>query len=193
MTGDQFGEALFLVILGGAVLVWFIAQNRLSLGRVAQQALIWVLIFVGVIAAVGVWDDIRTTVTPRQTVHADSQQITVPRSRDGHFRLTLMINDQPIPFLVDTGATQIVLTREDAERAGLDPANMIFSGIAMTANGEVRTAPVRLDAVALGPFVDHRVGAWVNGGELEQSLLGMSYLQRWSSVSFQGDTLVLDR
>lgn len=193
MNGDQFGEALYFVILGGAVLVWFIAQNRLALGRVAQQALIWVLIFVGVIAAVGVWDDIRTTVTPRQTVHADSQQITVPRSRDGHFRLTLMINDQPIPFLVDTGATQIVLTREDAERAGLDPANMIFSGIAMTANGEVRTAPVRLDAVALGPFVDQRVGAWVNGGELEQSLLGMSYLQRWSSVSFQGNTLVLDR
>jgi aspartyl protease family protein len=193
MNGDQFGEALYFVILGGAVLVWFIAQNRLALGRIAQQALIWVLIFVGVIAAVGVWDDIRTTVTPRQTVHADSQQITVPRSRDGHFRLTLMINDQPIPFLVDTGATQIVLTREDAERAGLDPANMIFSGIAMTANGEVRTAPERLDAVALGPFVDHRVGAWVNGGELEQSLLGMSYLQRWSSVSFQGNTLVLDR
>jgi aspartyl protease family protein len=193
MTGDQFGEALFLVILGGAVLVWFIAQNRLSLGRVAQQALIWVLIFVGVIAAVGVWDDIRSTVTPRQTVHADSQRITVPRSRDGHFRLTLMINDQPIPFLVDTGATQIVLTREDAERAGLDPSDMIFSGVAMTADGEVRTAPVRLETVALGPFVDHRVGAWVNAGELEQSLLGMSYLQRWSSVSFQGDTLVLDR
>ena len=50
MNGDQFAEMAYLAILGGAVLIWYITRHRLSLGKVAQQALAWVLIFVAVIA-----------------------------------------------------------------------------------------------------------------------------------------------
>jgi aspartyl protease family protein len=193
MSGDQIGELAYLVILGAAVVVWYVTSNRMSLGKVAQQAIAWVLIFVAAIAAVGVWDDIRSTVAPRQSVHGDSGQITVPRSPDGHYYLTLDVNGQPIVFLVDTGATQMVLNESDAVAAGLDPAQMIYSGTAYTANGVVRTAPVRLDEVRLGPHLDRRVSAWVNGGDLDQSLLGMSYLQRWSSIEIRNGALVLTR
>ena len=193
MTSDQIGEMAYLAILGGAVLVWYISRHKLSLGKVAQQALAWVLIFVAVIAAVGVWDDIRATITPQQSVHSDSNQIIVPRARDGHYYLTLMINDQPVQFLVDTGASQMVLNKADADKIGLNPDDMIYSSVAYTANGTVATAPVRLSRVELGPYSDDRVSAWVNGGELDQSLLGMSYLQRWSSIEIRDGSLVLTR
>ncbi|MGR3616654.1 MAG: retropepsin-like aspartic protease family protein [Paracoccaceae bacterium] len=193
MNGDQFGEALYLIILGGAVVVWFVAQNRLSLGKMAQGALAWVLIFVAVIAVIGIWDDIRGTISPRQSVQSESGQITVPQARDGHYYLTLDVNNAPVTFLVDTGATQVVLTETDARKVGVNMDDLIFSGTAYTANGQVKTAPIWLEDVALGPHSDADVRAWVNGGELDQSLLGMSYLQLWSGIEIRNGALILTR
>jgi len=61
----------YLVILGSVILLWFVVQNRESIGKLMQQALVWVLIFVGAIAVVGLWDDIRQTVRPMQSVVAE--------------------------------------------------------------------------------------------------------------------------
>ena len=75
--------------------------------------------------------------------------------------------------------------------AGLDPGALNYFGRAFTANGEVRTAPVRLDSVAIGPHEDRDVTAVVNGGQMEQSLLGMGYLQRWGRIEIEGGELTL--
>ncbi|WP_424986359.1 retropepsin-like aspartic protease family protein [Microbulbifer sp. S227A] len=193
MSSFEIGNALYLVLLLIMVLTWYVAQNRQSLGRVVQQALAWGLIFVGVIAAIGVWDDIRQTLRPTQSVITATGQIEVPRAPDGHYYLTLRINGEPIDFLVDTGASEMVLTAGDADRVGLSLDELVFSGRAMTANGEVRTALARLDSVALGDHRDLDVTAWVNEGEMEQSLLGMAYLRRWSRIEISDNALVLTR
>ena len=117
----------------------------------------------------------------------------MPRGRDGHYSLTLQINGVDVDFLVDTGASQVVLTQQDAARVGLNPDKLAFIGTAFTANGEVRTAPVRLDTVDLGGIRDTRVRASVNGGEMSGSLLGMSYLNRFDSIEIRGDRLILTR
>jgi aspartyl protease family protein len=98
-----------------------------------------------------------------------------------------------VQFVIDTGATDIVLSHSDAQRVGLQLENLAYVGRAMTANGEVRTAPVRLDSIALGPVKDTHIPAWVNQGEMGHSLLGMSYLQRWSKIEIGGGALVLTR
>jgi len=193
MSEFDTARVIYLVLLGSAVLLWFLAQNRASLGRVTQQALAWGLIFVGVIAAVGLWGDIRNTVMPGQAVVAEAGRIELPRAADGHYYLAAEVNGAIVRFVVDTGASQIVLTEADARRAGLDPEKLAYVGRAYTANGEVRTAPVRLDRLAIGPLVDRDVRAVVNAGELGQSLLGMEYLQRFSSVEISGGRLVLTR
>ena len=193
MSEFDYARVFYLVLLGGAVVLWFFAQNRDSLGKVTQQAMVWALIFVGVIAAVGLWGDIRNTVMPGQAVVAEGGRIELPRAADGHYYLTADVNGEAIRFVVDTGASQIVLTKADARKAGLNTDDLAFVGRAYTANGEVRTAPVRLERVAVGPLVDEDVRAVVNEGELEQSFLGMEYLQRYSSVEITNGTLVLTR
>lgn len=193
MSEFDYARIFYLVLLGSAVALWFFAQNRNSLGKVTQQALVWALIFVGVIAAVGLWGDIRNTVLPGQAVVAEGGRIELSRANDGHYYMTADVNGQPIRFVVDTGASQIVLTKADAEMAGLATEDLAFVGRAYTANGEVRTAPVRLARVEVGPLVDEDVRAVVNEGELDQSLLGMEYLQRFSSVEITNGTLVLTR
>jgi len=193
MSGDDIASFAFLAILGTAVVGWYITQNRLSLSKTLQNALVWGFLFLGLIAAFGLWEDIRGEVTPNQAVMNSDGSIEVPRSPDGHYHLTLEINNRPVDFVVDTGATNMVLTMADARRVGLDPEVLPFIGRANTANGTVRTAPVELDTVALGSFVDRNVRAHVNEGDMTQSLLGMTYLQTWSRIEISNGALVLTR
>jgi aspartyl protease family protein len=131
---------------------------------------------------------------PRQQVRVeDSGQIIVERARDGHYHLTLAVNGADIDFLVDTGATDVVLTRQDAKAAGLDVDQLNFIGRANTANGTVRTAPVKLDSISLGPVTDRNVYAVVNDGDMAGSLLGMGYLQRWGKIEISEGALTLTR
>ncbi|WP_170332949.1 retropepsin-like aspartic protease family protein [Ruegeria arenilitoris] len=193
MDGYDFGRLTYLVLLGAALLFWFITQNRQSLGKTMQQVMAWVFIFVGVIALVGLWEDIRSTVSPAPQMAVTGNTIEVPRSFDGHYYLPMLVNGEPITFLVDTGASQIVLSPQDAKRIGIDLDQLNYFGRAATANGVVRTAPVRLDSLTLGPITDSNVSAWINEGDLNQSLLGMDYLHRFSNIQFADGRLVLSR
>lgn len=192
MSADQTADALYLTLLGGALLLSYLLASRTNIGKMLQQAGIWVLIFMGAIAVIGMWPEIERTITPRQAV-VDDTTIVLPRARDGHYYLTLEVNDVPIEFVVDTGASQVVLSQEDAQRIGLDPENLPYLGTANTANGVVRTAAVRLDSVMLGPIEDSQVRAVVNDGQMNGSLLGMTYLNNFDSINISGGELTLSR
>ncbi|MAO00597.1 TIGR02281 family clan AA aspartic protease [uncultured Roseovarius sp.] len=192
MQDFDFARLTYLVILGSVLVVWFVAQNRASLGKLAQQALIWGLIFVGALAAVGLWEDIRQTVRPMQSV-VSGDRIELPRAPDGHYYLTAEVSGVPVRFVVDTGASQIVLSQEDAERIGIDTKSLAYLGRAYTANGEVRTAPVRLENLVVGSVRHENLRAVVNEGDMGQSLLGMDYLQRFASIEITGGRLILNR
>lgn len=193
MSSDSIAQLIYLgtfaLVLGGG----FLLTSKLKLGQTLQMAAIWGLIFVGAIAAVGLWGDIKDDLYPNQTRFDESGQIVIPRSRDGHYYLTLDLNGAPTNFIVDTGATDMVLTQADAAAAGLELDTLNYFGRAFTANGEVRTAPVRLDTVTIGTFEDHDVAAVVNDGQMEKSLLGMGYLQRWGKIEIAGGELTLSR
>jgi aspartyl protease family protein len=192
MSGDDFGRLAYLVLLVIAVGGYFVAQARSSLGKTAQQAAIWGVIFVGVIAGVGLWSDIRDDVMPRQSV-VNSGTIEVPRGTDGHYHLVLMVNGTTIPFVVDTGASGIVLSQEDARRVGIDPGALAYAGTANTANGVVRTARSRVNQMQLGEIIDRDVTVYVNEGQMDGSLLGMDYLQRFSRIEIANGKLILSR
>ena len=191
MESDQLPRLIYLVLLLTAVGGWFFAENRQSLGKSARMLLAWGLIFFGVIAGYGLWEDVRRDVAPRQSVLADGSAIEVPRGPGGHYFLRVDVNGTPVDFIVDTGATDVVLTLEDAERVGLDPANLPFLGSARTANGPVKTAFTTVESMAVGPVRYDRVQVAVNGGEMEESLLGMSFLSRFDKIEISGDGLRL--
>jgi len=193
MSNLDTGNLIYLIVLLAMVGGWFFMQSREGLNQTLQYAAIWGMIFVGGAAGVGLWQDIsRDARTPQFSV-AGADQIVVPRDRGGHYYLTLDVNGTPVEFVVDTGATEMVLTQADAERAGIDLDSLAYLGRASTANGEVRTAFVRLDEVQLGSVTDRNVGAVVNEGQMAQSLLGMGYLQRWGRIEITGGELILTR
>ncbi len=192
MTSDQIARIIYLAVIACVVGLSLVLQNRRNLPKLAQHGAIWGLIFVGMMAGYGLWADIRTAgnATPRQI---DATTLAIPMGSDGHFHVRAKVNGVEIGFLVDTGASDIVLTRADAQRLGYDLGRLAFLGSSATANGTVRTARVRLDRIEVGGFANDGVQALVNDGQLDTSLLGMSYLRLFSNIEIAGNELRLSR
>lgn len=185
MDGEIFARVAYLGIILVALGGWIMVEFRQRMGQALRMALAWGLIFIGMMAGYGLWSDIRQEAAPRQMV-SDAGGIEVPRAADGHYYLTLSINGSDVPFMVDTGASGMVLSTGDALNLGIDPASLEFRGEAMTANGMVRTAQVTLPLVELGPFRNENFRAWVTQGEMDGSLLGMDYLGQFRMEFSQG-------
>ncbi|MCV6824607.1 MULTISPECIES: TIGR02281 family clan AA aspartic protease [Halocynthiibacter] len=189
MSSDDLPRLIYLIILGGAVLSWFIAGNRQSMSKTMQQAIVWLLIFVGVVAGIGLFQEIRDD--HKTQISTDGETVTLTRQSDGHFYATAEVNGMPIDFLVDTGATDIVLTLQDAEKLGFAREDLHFLGSAQTANGSVKTARIRLDSVQLETHEARDIRAFVNEGALSISLLGMEYLEGFSRIEIAGNRMIL--
>ena len=119
-------------------------------------------------------------------------EIRIRKRLDGHFNANVAVNGKQIAMIVDTGASSIVLTPEDAAKAGIDTRNLAYNIPVLTANGRTFAARVRLDKVAIGPLDRTNVDALVaKHGAMTQSLLGMSFLSRLRSYEFSGEFLTL--
>ncbi|GMG82295.1 TIGR02281 family clan AA aspartic protease [Paralimibaculum aggregatum] len=191
-SGDEQARILYLSLLGLLLCGYLIHAYRGRLGTGLQHAAIWVLIFLGAMLAYGFKDNLAVMLNPG-AARVEGDAVVLTRGRDGHFHATLEIDGTPVAFLVDTGASEMVLSRQDAARIGLALDSLAFTRPARTANGVVYGAPVRLGEVRFAGKVERGVPAVVNGGALATSLLGMRYLDRFARVEIQGDTLRLER
>lgn len=194
---DQAGlvKALGILLLVGSGLVF---APRLNLKGALKSAVIWGLIAVAILAVYAVRDELGVIaervggdLVPSRAMETDEGTITVRRSADGHFRLSAEVDGQPVRFLVDTGASLVTLSAADAARVGIDPASLRFNRRFQTASGEAWGADVRLGAISAGPLRVEDVRASVLDGDGASSLLGMSFLDRLTSFSIEGDTLTL--
>jgi aspartyl protease family protein len=119
-------------------------------------------------------------------------EIRIRKRLDGHFNANVEVNGKQIAMIVDTGASSIVLTLEDATKAGIDVTHLAYNIPVLTANGRTFAARIRLEKVAIGPLDRTNVDALVaKHGAMTQSLLGMSFLSRLRSYEFSGDFLTL--
>jgi aspartyl protease family protein len=109
----------------------------------------------------------------------------------GHFIVDAAVNGKTITFLVDTGASAIYLTPEDAKRLGWPPQRLTFSERYSSAAGEVRAAPVTLRSLRVGQLELFDLPASVGEQPSEISLLGMTFLKHLDSYQVRGDRLIL--
>jgi len=191
MDGDTTARIIYLGILIAAVGSYLLVEFRGRMGQMMRGLVSWGLIIVGLMAGYGLWNDMSVKMMPQQSV-AQGGEVVLPRAADGHYYLKLDVDGQPIEFMVDTGASGVVLSQEDAKTIGIDPANLAYLGSAQTANGTVRTSRITLENVTLGQYRDDKLRAYVNDGEMGGSLLGMDYLGRFR-IEIAGDQMILRR
>ena len=188
--------ALLIVFLGSLI------ASRPAWREVAKAVLVWGglgLILVGLYAYK---DELETVgrrtlavLVPGMAVEDGNGAgaLMVARGGDGHFRVAAQVNNATVDFLVDTGATSVVLTSQDARAAGLAIDRLSYTVAVSTANGTAYVAPVRLERLAIGDSIAlGNTQAFVAAdGALRTSLLGMNVLGKLSSWEMRGNRLIL--
>lgn len=186
---------VILIVFAGGLFT-----RRRKLGELVGSLLLWAGIF-GVAAVTYAYRDELTGMAARVAgefrpgvAMVDSEQglATFRRGIGGHFELNATINGHTTPMIFDTGASAVVLTIADAEAAGIATDNLSFTIPVSTANGTGRAARVRLERIEVGGIVREGVVAFVTeANALEQSLLGMTFLETLSRYSVTQNSLEL--
>ncbi|UDF29154.1 UNVERIFIED_ORG: TIGR02281 family clan AA aspartic protease [Roseateles sp. XES5] len=202
MDNNDFGRLVTLSAIATMMAAGVLAGRR-QIGESLRQAGIWLLIILVLVTGYlyrfdlqEIGNRLTAGLIPGRavvTTNAGGEQILViHKGVSGHFEADVTIDGTPLRMLVDTGASSVVLSYEDAMRLGVDPGNLVFSIDVSTANGRALAAPVTLREVAIGPIVRGTVrGMVTEQGRLEQSLLGMSFLETLGSIEITRDELRL--
>ncbi len=195
-------HAFAAAAMGVALLAYFLRwARRADIARVLGSIAVWAAAAVALMAAYAYRyeaADVLGRVTgeflPSEPEVGQGGSVIVHRRLGGDFAVVARINGARATLVFDTGASVVVLTAEDARRAGIKTENLTYDAPISTANGVALAAAIRLEEVEIGPIAERNVRALiVKPGALEESLLGMSFLERLRSYAVERNRLVLTR
>jgi len=184
-----------IVLIVLSVLYSVLRKNNLK--KFASQLLIWILILLSVIIGYAFRFELNYSAQRVMAVLIPSHhwvnkdgELVIARSTDGHFYIDALVNDVKIKFMVDTGASDVALTKADAQKLKFDLSKLQFTKTYATANGSSAAAPVKLNTIIIGGIFKN-VEAHIGRGDLDISLLGMSMLERFKGFRIDRDMLIL--
>ncbi|MGB0935256.1 MAG: retropepsin-like aspartic protease family protein [Alphaproteobacteria bacterium] len=182
---------LVALVALGAVFISSLFSGRMPFSEVIRGAGAWVLLALILVLGYGYKDELKQALLPSSPHEDVKGQLQFTKASDGHFHIQARVNGTPVHFLLDTGATRVVLSQADAKRVGYDFDNLTFNLRSNTANGVVSGAAVVFDTFQVGSLMIRNLKASVNGGEMNKSLLGMEFLGQLDGYEVNGDTLTL--
>lgn len=199
---EHFVYLLIVLLVVGAL---SLPLRRIGIGKLAGYALAWAAIFgVGALALGETpWGKreaargelARMAEPDPPQVEALSGpgggELRVPASRDGHFWVTAQINGKPVRFLVDTGASEVVLSARTAQRVGIDMSRLRYNRPGIAANGPVRAADARVERMTIGPIARTNMPVSVFQSSVDINLLGMRFLRSLDGWRVEKGTLIL--
>jgi aspartyl protease family protein len=183
----------FAALIGASLL-----SRRLKLGQAMRYVATWGVV-VGVLALGYVYRDdavdafyrVRSALIPAYAMRAGPHTVVLSESQGGGYQVVAQVNGQPITFVIDTGASDIVLSPADARRLGADFGALRFDRRYETANGAGLGADWRVESLEVGPIRLADLPVSVNQATMSRSLLGMAFLRRLDSFEFKGGQLIL--
>lgn len=187
---------LILAVLSGGLA----ARLQARPGTVISQIGAWCVIFAALILIYSFRGEFATLrgrliaeLVPAQGQQTGAHSVAFPLEADGHYHVEANVDGHTIGFLVDSGASDIVLSPADARELGLDPDSLSYTMMAMTANGTVRGAPVQINRLRIGPIEMMELPATVNQADMSVSLLGMEFLSRLRSWRVEDGRLTMEQ
>lgn len=185
----------------GLLVALYVGAHK-SRGQIERGAAILMTVAVLTIAAGALWWFAPTAlfgtsapaISERPARPSDKRAVSVliRKSADGKFIASGQINGAAADLLIDTGASAVMIRHSDAEKAGIDTASLTFTTPVQTANGTVYAASVRLRSITIGALrVDDVEALVAQPGNLNENLLGISFLRRLASYDVSGEFLTL--
>ncbi len=192
------GRLIWMMILLALISGGVVFARRINVKETMRNILIWVAIAAALLVAVSYRDEledialrVRSELVPGYALESGEHEMVLTESDGGNFYIMGEANGVRVRFLIDTGASDTVLSPADAANLGIDVRALDFSKVYSTANGLGRGAPYTLDTLSVGPISISPMPVSVNGAEMGSSLLGMTFLRRFRSFEIQGRRLIL--
>ena len=130
---------------------------------------------------------------PREAV-SSGRSLMVESDRQGHFQVEARVEGRFVDFVVDTGASLVVLRESSAALAGIRPQSRDYTATAVTANGKIKAARATIDRIEVGGITVYDVPAMVLPDQaLAKNLLGVSFLSRLKRYEYANGRLVLEQ
>jgi aspartyl protease family protein len=198
--GSSLDQAYFIQLLGFLVLVStaVVYSRQIRVGEAIRNAVLWSAVIAVLVLGYAYRDEltdagsrIRSELVPGYAMGTGTHMISLAASEDGSYHIMGTVNGARVEFLVDTGASDIVLSPADAARAGIDIKALDFSHQYETAHGIGNGASTRVTALTAGPIVLSDVDVSVNQTGMRDSLLGMAFLKRLDAFSVERNRIVL--
>lgn len=199
MQNNDWQNFIYLALILVVLVSGLISRRDLDFKKIVKYLAIWSVIGFVTVALYAYrfeFSDFKTRIlgeiNPSAVRVGKTGELIVNLSEDGHFYLNVKINGTPVRFMIDTGASDIVLNLNEAKRLGIDVRELRFNKPYQTANGTSFGAMVLLNEIVVGDAVFRDVPASVNSAEMGTSLLGMSFLRQFNKYEFYRDRLVLE-
>lgn len=198
MNEFDYQNAVYLVILIVVMVLSVASRQDLNWKKIIRYFLIWGLtgfVCVVIYAFRFEFNDFKSRIfgelNPTSAKLNNQQQIVINIAKDGHFYVKVLVNSKAVLFMIDTGASDIMLNLNDAKKIGINLRDLVFNKPYQTANGRSWGASVVLQEVSLAGVKFNQVMASVNDSDMGVALLGMSFLRRFSKYEFFQDRLIL--
>lgn len=201
LPNEDLASLVYLGLLAAVIGAGVVGMHR-NLGEMVKNLLIWVVIILGFATGWLYQDQARDMawriaggLSPGRPVTLSDENgsaVLIRKSLNGHFEAAGEVNGEPVSFLIDTGATSIALSHDDALRIGFTDDDLSYTLIINTANGQARAAAVKLDTVVIGSVMRSGLRAMVaEPGRLDQSLLGMNFISSLTAFEMRRDEVIL--
>lgn len=198
MSEDQSLHAVYLIALLSFLILSGFGYMKAKPKTTLKYITAWVGIILFLVIIYGfryefitIKDRFIAELFPRTPISSEDGSVSIRISEDGHYRLYADIDGTKIEFMVDTGASDIVLSMDDAKKIGVWHKDLLFNKTYQTANGPVRGASVRVNRMTIGHIQRRDIFVSINQGEMQTSLLGMRFLDTLSGYQVENGTLTL--
>lgn len=193
------GPSLIWGVVCILLLVSSLGARRLPLGQVAKMALAWIAIFAALFAIfsfrfefIQIWERVKADVAGVSGQNVTAETIEVRRQDDGHYWLLVDVNDNPVRFMIDSGATTTAVNATTARETGIKTDPNGYPIILSTANGRVTAQRGNISSLKIGSheLQQHQLVVSESFGDV--NVLGMNFLGSMKRWKVEGNVMTLE-
>jgi aspartyl protease family protein len=197
-NGGDWQNFTYLAVILMVLVASLLSRRELRLAKLLKYLAMWSvvgLVAVSIYAYRYDFHDFKNRIlgeiAPANVRVNNSGELVINLAQDGHFYMDAKVNGVKLRFMIDTGASDVVIGTKEAEILGINLKKLIFNKVYQTANGKSLGATIVFDEVEVGGVKFNDIAASVNSSDMGTPLLGMSFLRQFKKYEFYQDKLVL--
>jgi len=197
ISSHEWSNVIYILILVALLIMGF-SRKDLPIKKIFEFTGLWIVFALVALVLYSyrfeffeVKDRVLSDLFPSKAINKNHKQLVLNIAQDGHYYLNVKIKNNEVRFMIDTGASDVVIDEKIALKLGYDLKKINYNKVFQTANGQSYGASISFDEVDVSGIKFYNVQASITNSDLVIPLLGMSFLQKFYKYEFFRDKLIL--